>query len=75
MASQSRQQSIFNNKVETEQTRLTDELNQLQLHVQSHKHSRKGDDIKQEFEMLIRKEVATLKDPMKAYFCYRHMLF
>ena len=61
MASQPSQQSIFNSKIETEQTRSTEELNQLQLLVQSLKHSMNGDYIKQEFEMLIRKEVATLK--------------
>ena len=57
---QSRQRSIFNNKIESEQTRLTEELNQLQIHVQSLKRNMKGNEIKQEFELLIRKEVATL---------------
>ena len=47
--------------METEQTRSTEELNQLQLLVQSLKHSMNGDYVKQESEMLIRKEVATLK--------------
>ena len=45
MTNQSRQQSIFNNKIETKQTRLTEELNQLQVHVQFLKHDMKGDDI------------------------------
>ena len=62
MTSQSRQQSIFNNKIESEQPWLTEELNQLQMHVQSLKHNMRGDEIKQEFELLIRKEVATLKE-------------
>ena len=64
VTNQSRQQSIFNNKIETEQTWLTEELNQLQVHVQLLKHNMKGDDIKQEFKMLIRKEVATLKETL-----------
>ena len=33
VTSQSRQQPIFNNKIESEQTRLTEELNQLQIHM------------------------------------------
>ena len=32
------------------------------MHVQSLKHNMRGDEIKQEFELLIRKEVATLKE-------------
>ena len=64
VTNQSRQQSIFNNKIEAEQIHLTEELNQLQVHMQSLKHDMKGDDIKQEFEMLIRKEVATLKESL-----------
>ena len=50
--------------METEQTRLTEELNQLQVHVQLLKHDMKGDDIKQEFEMLITKEVTTFKETL-----------
>ena len=46
VTNQSRQQSIFNNKIETEQTQLTEELNQLQVHVQLLKHDMKGDNIK-----------------------------
>ena len=34
------------------------------MHVQSLKHNMKGDDIKQEFEMLIRKEAAALKESL-----------
>ena len=64
VTSQSRQQSTFNNKIESEQTRLTEELNQLQIQVQSLKHNVKGDEIKQEFQLLIRKEVATLKESL-----------
>ena len=64
MTNQSRQQSIFNNKIGTEQTRLTEELNQLRVHAQSLEHNMKGDDMKQELEMLIRKEVATLKESL-----------
>ena len=64
VTSQSRQQSIFNNKTESEQTRLTEELNQLQIHMQSLKHNMKDDEIKQEFELLIRKEVATHKESL-----------
>ena len=41
---------ICNNKKETEQTRLTEKLNQLQVRVQFLKHNMKGDDIKKEFE-------------------------
>ena len=64
MINQSKQQSIFNKKIETEQRRLTEELNQLQILVQSLKHNMKGDDIKQKFKMLITKEVATLKESL-----------
>ena len=49
MSSQSRKTFIFNDKIESEQTRLTEELNQLKIHVQSLKHNLKCDDIKQEF--------------------------
>ena len=34
------------------------------MHVQSLKHNMKGDDIKQEFEMLIRKAAAALKESL-----------
>ena len=64
MINQSKQQSVFNKKIETEQRRLTEELNQLQILVQSLKHNMKGDDIKQKFKMLITKEVATLKESL-----------
>ena len=46
VTSQSRQQFIFNRKIETKQTRLTENLNQLQVHVQFLKHNMKSDDIK-----------------------------
>ena len=64
VTSHSRQQSIFNNKIKSEQTRLTEELNQLQVHVQSLKHNMQSDKIRQEFELLIKKEVATLKESL-----------
>ena len=64
MTNQSKQQSIFNKKIETEQTRLTEELSQLQILVQSLKHNMKDDDIKQKFKMLITKDVATLKESL-----------
>ena len=56
--SQSRQQFIFNNKIETEQT---EKLTQLQVHVQFLKHNMKGNYIKPEFEMIIRKKYPHLK--------------
>ena len=43
---QPRQQFIFNRKIETKQTQLTEKLNQLQIHVQFLKHNMKSDDIK-----------------------------
>ena len=43
---QSRQLLIFNNKIETKQTRLTKNLNQLQVHVQLLKHNMKSDYVK-----------------------------
>ena len=46
VTSQSRQQFIFNSKIETKQTRLTEKLNQLQIHAQFLKHHMKSDDIK-----------------------------
>ena len=64
VTSQWRQKPVFNNKIETEQTPLTEELNHLQVNLQSLKHNMKGDDIKQEFEMLIRKEVAAIKESL-----------
>ena len=64
VTSHSRQQSIFNNKIKSEQTRLTEELNQLQVHVQSLKHNMQSDKIRQEFELLIKKDVATLKESL-----------
>ena len=64
VTNQSKQQSIFNKKIETEQTRLTEELSQLQILVQSLKHNMKDDDIKQKFKMLITKDVATLKESL-----------
>ena len=56
VTSQSRQKSVFINKIDTEQILLTEELNHLQVYLQSFKHNMKGDGIKQEFEMLIRKD-------------------
>ena len=49
-------------KIETEQTRLTEEFNQVQVHVQSLKHNMQDRDMKQEFE------VATLKESLLGTF-------
>ena len=46
VTSQSRQRFVFNSKIETKQTRLTEKLNQLQVHMQILKHNMKSDDIK-----------------------------
>ena len=51
MASKPRRQFIFNNKIESEQKRLTEKLNQLQVRLKSPKHSMEDDDIKKESEM------------------------
>ena len=51
--SQSRHKFIFSNKIETEETK---KITPLQVHVQFLKHNMKGDYIKQEFEMIMRKK-------------------
>ena len=57
------------NKIETEQTRLTEEFNQVQVHVQSLKHNMQDHDMKQEFEVATLKEslLGTFESKQKSY--------